>query len=171
MNIQTPLKPVEFVNADGQPWNPSRPAIEKRKATPQERPEQHLGYLLRWWLIPRNRWFNVYVHLFLRSDDDRALHDHPWPSMSILLRNAYTEHTIAAGGIHRREVLAAGQVRLRPSGSFAHRVELHDGPCWTLFITGPRYRAWGFHCPDRGWVPWEKFCAIDDRGNIGKGCD
>ena len=45
-------------------------------------------YLLRWWLIPRNRWFNVYLHLFLRSDDDRALHDHPWFNLSFLLEGA-----------------------------------------------------------------------------------
>ena len=42
-------------------------------------------YLLRWWLIPRNRWFNVYLHQFKRSDDDRALHDHPWINASIVL--------------------------------------------------------------------------------------
>ena len=30
-------------------------------------------YLRRWWLIPRNRIFNVYLHHFMRSDDDRVL--------------------------------------------------------------------------------------------------
>jgi hypothetical protein len=35
-------------------------------------------YMLRWWIIPRNKFFNIYLHRFLRSDDDRALHDHPW---------------------------------------------------------------------------------------------
>ena len=44
-------------------------------------------YLLRWWLIPRNRFFNVYVHQFLRSDDDRALHDHPWLLNCAILLN------------------------------------------------------------------------------------
>src|SRR3546814_8204117 len=29
-------------------------------------------YLRRWYIIPRNRWFNVYLHEFLRDDDDRA---------------------------------------------------------------------------------------------------
>lgn len=128
-------------------------------------------YLRRWWLIPRNRLFNVYLHQFLRSDDDRALHDHPWSNVSVLLRGAYTEHTIAAGGVHRREVLAAGAVRVRPFGQFAHRIELHDGPCWTLFITGPRYREWGFHCPDAGWIHWHRFTASDDPGAVGRGCD
>lgn len=142
-------------------------------------------YLLRWYVIPRNPVFNVYLHCFKRSDDDRALHDHPWANCSILLHGSYTEHTIAAGGVHRREVLRAGAVRLRCTGRIAHRVELHDDvidmggeappviapqPCWTLFITGPRYREWGFHC-ERGWIHWQRFTAADDPGAIGKGCE
>ena len=133
-------------------------------------------YLRRWWLIPRNRWFNIYLHEFLRSDDDRALHDHPWANCSILLRGSYVEHTIAAGGIERRNELRAGDWRLRLTGRIAHRVELHEsesGPlaCWTLFVTGPRYREWGFHCPSAGWVHWERFTAADDAGAVGKGCE
>jgi hypothetical protein len=49
-------------------------------------------YLLRWWIIPRNRFFNIYLHRFLRSDDDRALHDHSWCNVSILLDGAYYEY-------------------------------------------------------------------------------
>lgn len=127
-------------------------------------------YLRRWWLIPRNPLLNVYVHQFMRSDDDRALHDHPWANCSVLLRGAYVEHTIAAGGVHKFEVLLAGAIRMRWSGRLAHRVELFDGPCWTLFITGPRYRQWGFHC-ERGWIHWKRFTAADDHGAIGPGCD
>lgn len=128
-------------------------------------------YLRRWFVIPRNAVFNVYLHQFLRSDDDRALHDHPWANCSVLLRGSYIEHTIAAGGIHQRRFLVAGEVRMRWSGRFAHRVELFDGPCWTLFITGPRYREWGFHCPDQGWIPWHRFTADNDSGAVGRGCD
>jgi hypothetical protein len=57
-------------------------------------------YMLRWWVIPRNRFFNIYLHHFLRSDEDRALHDHPWLNCSWLLDGRYTEHTIAAGGVN-----------------------------------------------------------------------
>lgn len=138
-------------------------------------------YCLRWWLVPRNRVFNVYLHQFVRSDDDRALHDHPWANLSILLRGFYSEQTIAAGGIEHRRLLTAGDMRLHLSGRLAHRVELltgglvdgmpHEVPCWTLFITGPRYREWGFHCPQTGWVHWEKFTAADDIGAVGRGCD
>lgn len=128
-------------------------------------------YLLRWFVIPRNPVFNVYLHLFLRSDDDRALHDHPWANCSVLLEGAYTEHTIGAGGINHHTRRQAGDWYVRPSGKMAHRIELTDGPCWTLFITGPRYREWGFHCPDAGWVHWKRFTAADDPGAVGKGCD
>jgi hypothetical protein len=144
-------------------------------------------YLRRWWLIPRNRFVNVYLHQFLRDDDDRALHDHPWLfNASGLLRGDYVEHTIAAGGIATRAHRSAGEWKFR-FGASPHRVELFragfaigNAParaigspleCWTLFLTGPVVRKWGFHCPREGWIPWERFTARDDRGAIGKGCD
>ncbi|MDN8617841.1 hypothetical protein [Variovorax ginsengisoli] len=136
-------------------------------------------YLLRWWLIPRNRFFNVYLHCFKRSDDDRALHDHPWLfNCSWLLDGQYMEHT-PAGQVERR----AGALKFR-WGPAPHRVELltvadsvasqpdnrRPIPCWTLFVTGPRVREWGFYC-DRGWVHWKWFTAPGDKGAVGKGCD
>jgi hypothetical protein len=126
-------------------------------------------YMQRWWVIPRNRVFNIYLHNFLRSDDDRALHDHPWLNASILLRGRYTEHTIAAGGVNRRALYSEGAVKFR-GPRYAHRIELTDGPCWSLFITGPNVRTWGFHCP-AGWRPWQQFVATKNSGNIGRGCD
>lgn len=134
-------------------------------------------YLRRWHVVPHNPVCNVFLHQFLRSDDDRALHDHPWASMSILLDGCYIEHTIDAGGIHRRRLLRAGDVRVRLSGRFAHRVEMvprDDGIqpyAWSLFITGPRYRQWGFHCPMQGWVHWKQFTVPGKPGEIGRGCE
>ncbi|WP_353641340.1 hypothetical protein [Mesorhizobium sp. WSM2239] len=126
-------------------------------------------YMRRWWLIPRNRVFNIYLHHFMRSDDDRALHDHPWWNLSILLRGRYVEHTIEAGGVNVRTERRAGEFKFR-SASSAHRIELVDGPCWTLFLTGPTLRSWGFHCP-RGWVHWRDFTNPTDGGStIGRGC-
>lgn len=126
-------------------------------------------YMRRWWVIPRNRFFNVYLHEFLRSDDDRALHDHPWWNCSLLLFGEYTEHTIAAGGINHRSIYRAGDLKFRRAG-YAHRVELHAGSCWSLFITGPVVRGWGFHCPN-GWRPWKEFVDGRDNGAIGRGCE
>ncbi|HWW46562.1 MAG TPA: hypothetical protein VNZ94_01830 [Xanthobacteraceae bacterium] len=126
-------------------------------------------YLKRWWVIPRNRFFNVYLHHFLRSDDDRALHDHPWWNASILIVGGYVEHTINAGGVNVRTEYSAGAVKLRGARA-AHRIELDRGPCWTIFITGPRLREWGFHCP-HGWRPWQQFVSSKDAGEVGRGCD
>jgi hypothetical protein len=126
-------------------------------------------YMRRWWVIPRNRVFNIYLHHFMRSDDDRALHDHPWWNLSVLLRGRYVEHTIDAGGINVRTERSAGRMKFRTASS-AHRIELVDGPCWTLFLTGPTLRSWGFHCP-RGWVHWRDFTnPVDGGSTIGRGC-
>jgi len=120
-------------------------------------------YLKRWYILPRNRWFNIYLHQFLRDDDDRALHDHPSDNVSILLRGRYREH--CRDGSYDRSV---GDV-VRRVADKPHRVQLLTRTCWTLFVTGPRKRVWGFHCPKR-WVPWQEFVDQNDSGNIGKGC-
>lgn len=136
-------------------------------------------YLRRHWLIPRNRFFNIYVHEFLRPDDDRALHDHPWAfNASWLLEGAYIEWTPnpSNGNPHRPvcRFLKTGDWKFR-KGPAPHRVQLHkiagrEVPCWTVFITGPRVREWGFHCP-KGWVPWREFVDSRDAGAVGRGCD
>lgn len=131
------------------------------------RPED--PYMRRWHLIPRNKVFGAYLHHFRHSDDDRALHDHPWWNLSVLLEGEYTEHTIGAGGVHHREVLKAGAWKFRFAKA-AHRVELHNGECWTLFWRGPVIREWGFHCP-MGWRHWKQYSKPGSKGEIGLGCD
>ena len=127
-------------------------------------------YLRRWWIIPRNRLFNIYLHCFHRDDDDRALHDHPWVNLSLLLSGQYVEIRIRAGGVQERTERSAGALIARWPWT-AHRIELVNGqPCWTLFITGPVMRVWGFHCP-AGWRPWKQYVDGRDKGSIGIGCD
>lgn len=136
-------------------------------------------YMRRWWILPRNRFFNVYLHQLLRDDDDRALHDHPWPSCSIILSGGYVEVMPVRGGdpAHGpflRERRLPGQVTFRGAWA-AHRLEVvRDGVTlpysWSLFITGPRLREWGFHCP-RGWKRWQDFTRAGSPGEIGPGCD
>jgi len=123
-------------------------------------------YLRRWWIIPRNRFFNVYLHQFLRSDDDRALHDHPWFNVSILVTGRYrewlTEDTFAD---------RVAPTIVARSAETAHRIELTHGGVWTLFLTGRKVREWGFLCP-KGWRHWTVFCNTDDGGaTVGRGCE
>lgn len=133
------------------------------------------AYMLRWWRV-RLKWFgSIYDHLILRSDDDRALHDHPWWSFSIVVEGGYFERVIHAGGIHERRWCPPGTMTFRWTGRKAHRLELskegpfegtsylsYEHPARTIFITGPVTRQWGFHDPHRGWVHsrrWEAHCA------------
>ena len=128
-------------------------------------------YLERWWVIPRNRFLNVYYHVFHHSDDDRALHDHPWWSVSFMLSKLVFENYKTEARIERRAI-HYGDVVFR-SGKFAHQMELSRGSLnhvHTLFITGPRFRQWGFHCP-KGWVHWKEFTKPGAPGQIGRGCD
>jgi hypothetical protein len=125
-------------------------------------------YLRRWYVIPRNRVFNIYLHQFMRSDDDRALHDHPWASVSIMLRGFMLEVLPLPKSPRWIE---RGRVVYR-SAKFAHRLVIPDGlrgVVWTLFITGPVVREWGFHCP-QGWRHWRAFTAGERGETIGRGC-
>jgi hypothetical protein len=129
-------------------------------------------YLRRWWVIPRNRWFNIYLHEVLKSDDDRALHDHPWLNCSLILIGGYFEHGIRAGGVHERKWRGEGSVTLR-SARAAHRLEVPRSAgtrTVTLFITGPIIRHWGFHCPTAGWRHWKDFTGPVPKGQVGRGC-
>lgn len=146
-------------------------------------------YMLRWFVIPRNRWFNVYLHRFLHDDDDEALHDHPWWSVSWLLRHGYYE--VLRGPIpeterktefpYRSVWRAEGSVTFRRATT-AHRIVLDREPVdkfgdelkppkqtISLFFTGPVRRVWGFHCP-KGWIPFTEFTNVDEGSSTGKGC-
>lgn len=127
-------------------------------------------YMLRWFWIPRNKFFNVYVHMFLCDDDDRALHDHPWASLSLLCRGTILEHFQEPDktGLSTRHI-SPGQWTYR-SASFAHRLSIPEQAYEpvTIFITGPRFRQWGFHCP-KGWKHWKDFVGTKP-GTVGIGC-
>ena len=121
------------------------------------------NYMLRWYVLPRNTFFNIYLHCFLADDDDRALHDHPWWSVSFLLRGTLLEH-LEHGKTRTPSLL----LPIFRSAEFAHRLELKSANAWTIFITGSVVRNWGFHCQN-GWIPWREF--TDPTGNnVGSGC-
>lgn len=118
-------------------------------------------YLRRWYLVPRNRWLNLYLHQFIASDPE-GLHDHPWGFASVVLSGAYFE--VTPSGVHRR---GRASIAIRPA-THRHRICLPRNssgaeiPCWTVIVTGPHRRLWGFWCHDsRGtgerFIPWQQF--------------
>lgn len=145
-------------------WYVVRQGVEWLSLSPEERQRRNLVEDGR--DEPECEGLNLYVHRFLRSDDDRALHDHPWPWGTLLLNGAYKEHLPAdpanPAGPTRSVIRRAGDVVWRAEAERPHRVELLDGqPAVTLFLTGSRAREWGFWC-EQGWVHWHQF--------VGHGC-
>lgn len=131
-------------------------------------------YLRRWFLCPRRPQDNkftpqLYLHKFIRGDQDRHLHDHPWPFRSLILKGGYFEHSFNPHWQQWRNAKRRSAQMPEPllrkwygPGSFirrgakwAHKIELKNGqPCWTLFLTGPKERNWGFHT-EAGWC-WHR---------------
>src|SRR5258706_648975 len=112
-----------------------------------ERGLQMCPLLIRYFLF-RSKLLGIYLHRLCRSDEDRALHDHPWAFISIILTSGYVEHTPRGKQWH-----GPGSILLRPA-KWQHRLEL-DKPAWTLVIRFRRVREWGFHWPAR-WIPWQE---------------
>ncbi len=104
-------------------------------------------YMIRWYVLPRNRFLNVYLHLFLRSDDPRALHDHPWESLSVLLMGHLVEETPQHTG-----AVVEGTLKIRTAASL-HRIEMLPG---AETIVQQRGLDW---LKTAGW-PWRE--ATDD---------
>lgn len=145
-------------------------------------------YMERWYVIPRNKWFNIYLHKISRSDDDRALHDHRADNLSIVLRGSYTEIMHPAKALtawapgdgayvidaaFKTAYLLEHTVTLsRKRGAIVyrkaehpHRLVVEDGqPVWTLWFKFGDRRDWGFCTYDSKsrtfeWMQWEDYEA------------
>lgn len=143
-------------------------------------------YLKRWFILPRNKVFCIYLHQMLRDDDHRALHDHPGDNLSIVLKGGYDEVLFEYWRVLYKPVSPAGRVlpqtyikRRWPgqiiwrSASMPHQLALWPGAksSWSLFVMWRKRREWGFWCgPVARWVPWQEFTAGDHGELIGKGC-
>lgn len=112
-------------------------------------------YMRRWWLFnrydqPRARWRewlpSVRLHLILKPDSDRHMHDHPWNARSIILRGHYFERREGDPWLQPR--LPGTTTRLL-FGQFHRIAAVSRSGVWTLFITW-RYRGtWGFKVDGR----------------------
>ena len=112
-------------------------------------------YLHRWYLIPHNRFFNIYLHHFIGSDQ-RVMHDHPWISLTYQLSGLFTEtYKYHKDDPFRKRIIFEGNWTYRNS-KFLHYLTCDSTafPVWTLFCTGPKFRTWGFDTKD-GWRSWK----------------
>jgi hypothetical protein len=112
----------------------------------------------------------VFVHRFHRSDDDVALHNHPWRwAISLILAGGYREErrTINGTSVEISDAIGEievnsyepGNINVLTSETF-HRVDLYEEEAWSLFVTGPKFSSWGFWDRATGeFVPWRAFIA------------
>lgn len=142
----------------------------------------------RWWVIPRNRYFNIYLHKFMQ-DDKQHLHDHPWWNCSLPLIQGYFEkmfrHRPRPGDTELPEtfVRRCSPFHLyfrRPATPHQVIVDVDDNgnnvASWSLFFTGPKVRDWGFACRDKSgryfWRPYYEYAKPGkDYGQTGVGCE
>lgn len=108
--------------------------------------------IIRYFIIPKNKFFNIYLHHICRPDDREDLHDHPWWSLAIVLKGSYIE---AIANPPYGNVYSPWNIKLRKS-TYQHRIVDVSPSCWTLFITGPVVRKWGF-ITKKGWIPWRDY--------------
>lgn len=111
------------------------------------------GPLLTRYYLLETRWFALYLHHLQASDEDRALHDHPWSFLTLLLSSGYWEWVPSNVGPYR---LWRRRFSLlwRPA-EWQHRLELVK-PTWTLVLRLKRRREWGF-LTRNGWMHWKAY--------------
>ena len=122
-------------------------------------------YIRRWWVIPRNYYFNVYLHNILRDDDDRTHHDHPWWWCSIMLRGAYWEVTTLVEGEDFYFDETTGTLDVfdgQPKDELNAVYQMNNGQCWDLRVMRRRlYRV--------GWVRFHR-PTFAHRLEMAEGC-
>lgn len=114
-------------------------------------------YLYRWHIIPYSREHGgCFLHLQVKSDPERPLHDHPWDNQSVILVGGYDEvmHCRLSGrpGYSRYTMYRRVGDVVQRKAEDAHRLILPPDVPYTitLFSMGPKRRSWGFWYPD-GW--------------------
>ena len=125
----------------------------------------------RWHIIARNLCCNIHLHRWHAGDSyEDGLHDHQWSYLSILLWGRVSEiiHTRSYTSIPNRWMtrelptrFIPGSMRWRPA-EWSHAVTLKSKVAWTLIITGPVRRDWGFYTRD-GWRPATEVLGEDYR--------
>jgi hypothetical protein len=134
-------------------------------------------YLRRYYVV-QSKYFNIFIHLFLRSDRD-DMHDHPWNFGTYVVRGAYAEEVpgelLSFDGdksVHaiRTNIRSVHYNRWATrKATQLHRVKLDreltlkdkDKATMTVCFTGKTRRDWGF-VKDGKWVFWKKYLGLPD---------
>lgn len=102
----------------------------------------HIGSYMKRFIFG-TPWGTIRLHHILRSDYDRALHDHPFSFWTILLTGGYIE--VLPDGKHAEKHIKRKKWTMRwVDAEQPHRLVL-DKPVWTLVLATHQTRDWGFY--------------------------
>lgn len=148
-------------------------SFQIRWAEPLGKP--NCPYMVRWVLILFG--YSIRIHHWIRSDDKRYFHDHPWNFLTIVLKGGYDDvspiyyplqdniklnknqfGTLLCDkknngnviGIKLHETLSFGNFKFRKA-EHKHYVDVPKNGCWTLLFCGKQIRKWGF------WIKVNQF--------------
>ena len=109
---------------------------------------------MRRWILAFAGWM-VRLHHIQKADAGRCPHDHPFDFVSVVLRGGYREErvVVSASG----DTATTWETRRAPGVAYRRAEDLHrlvsvEPGTWTLVLTGPIRRTWGFLLPDGRWV-------------------
>lgn len=144
-------------------WDKSMDKMGRKRIIMDRRGKE--PYLIRYYLLFKDRSesfpFNIFIHKFLKGDDDE-LHDHPWGYFTFILAGGYNEVLLNKNGENTTHWRGPGFFQ-SVKQTHAHAIHLDDsegaGECWTLFIPYRREKEWGF------WKPKENNKDVDKEDN------
>lgn len=109
---------------------------------------------MRRWILAFASWM-VRLHHIQKADAARCPHDHPFSFVSLVLRGGYREERVAVSAVG--DTTTTWETRRAPSFAYRRAEDLHrlvsvEPDTWTLVLTGPIRRTWGFLLLDGRWV-------------------
>lgn len=145
--------------------------------------------LMHRWTLPLTLGGRVKVllHHFLPNADDRDVHDHPRPFVTLVLKGGYDNlvpcprcrrrqerdginlgcaHCFHENGLVVGDHMTQGTVRFR-AARHAHRTRVGPNGAWTLVLMGPLQRPWGFW-RGRHWWGWREY---EERFGLSMRCE
>lgn len=121
--------------------------------------------LHRWTLLDTTRG-RLWVHHFMPDTEDRDPHDHPRSFVTFVVAGGYTDISYlptwsASGFVERISRCRRGSIHFRHA-EHMHRTKTGPDGAWTIVLTGPDVREWGF-LKHGIWWPMRRY--IDSFGH------
>lgn len=111
------------------------------------------AFMIRW-IIIRTKWFNIFVHKFLKSDENLP-HSHPFNFISVLLWGSYVEQVYT--GNELIEIKRRAPSIMFRNGFIFHKIILKKSSPITICLTWPAGKNWHYLTNNGEVIKWRKY--------------